>query len=103
MRIRQRIVRIVNKIRGVEARELDRMHHEANVMYSTLALHLGVSLTTIYDWEAEYTPIPKVQYEKAMRYLRDRAEQAERATRATAAGIRTKAMNRDESGAEFDV
>ena len=93
MRIRQRIVRAVNKIRGVDARELDRRHHEANVMYSSLALHLGVSLYTVYDWEAEYTPIPKVQYVKAMRYLGERARQNERsarATRETAAGIREK-------------
>lgn len=90
MRIRQAIVRAVNKIRGVEAKELDRMHHEANVMYSSLALHLGVQLWTIYDWKSEYTPIPKAQYEKAMCYLRERMEHSEQAKRATAAGIREK-------------
>ena len=90
MKIRRRIVRIVNKIRGVEAKELDRMHHEANVMYSSLALKLGVSLATIYDWEAEYTPIPKAKYEKAMAYLKFNASFSERAMRETAAGIREK-------------
>ena len=90
MRIRQRIVRAVNKIRGVDARELDRMRHETNVMCSSLALHLGVWLPTIFDWEAEYAPIPKAQYEKAMRYMRERAEQSNRATRETATGIRAK-------------
>lgn len=87
MMLRQRVVRVVNKIRGVDAQELDRMHHEANVMYSSLALHLGVSLATIYDWEAEYTLIPKAQYEKAMRYLSERLDRSKWATKATAAGI----------------
>lgn len=90
MRIRQAIVRAVNKIRGVDAKELGRMHREANVMYSSLALHLGVSMPTLYDWEYEYTPIPKAQYEKAMRYLRERVEEFERAMQTTAAGIREK-------------
>lgn len=90
MRIRQAIVRAVNKIRGVDAKELDRMHNEAGVMYSTLALQLGVSLYTVYDWEAEYTPIPKDKYEKAMAYLKFCASWSGQATRETAAGIREK-------------
>ncbi len=90
MRIRQAIVRAVNKIRGVDAKELDRMHHEANVMYSSLALYLGVSLHTVYDWESEYTPIPKDKYEKAMAYLKFCELWSAQATRKTAAGIREK-------------
>ena len=90
MRIRQAIVRAVNKIRGVDAKELERMHRESRVMHSTLALKLGVALQTLYDWESEHTPIPKAKYEKAMAYLKFNASWSAQATRETAAGIREK-------------
>lgn len=90
MRIRQRIVRAVNKIRGVDAWEFEQTRQKAKVSRSSLALYLGVSMVTIFDWEGEYIPIPKMNYESAMRYLNDRAEQADQAIKATAAGIRNK-------------
>lgn len=77
MRIRRMIVRVVNKIRGVDAWELHEMRCKALITIGSLALYMNVPYIVIADWENEYAAIPKTQYEKAMEYLRARREERE--------------------------
>lgn len=77
MRIRRMIVRLVNKIRGVNGLDLWRARCAAHVPKGSIALYMNVPVMVIDDWEAEYAAIPKAQYEKAMRYLRERREERE--------------------------
>lgn len=64
MRIRRMIVRVVNKIRGVNVDELYRMRNEAQIMVGSLALYMNLPPAMILDWEWEDAAIPKAQYEK---------------------------------------
>ena len=77
MRIRKMIVRAVNKIRGVDTLELLRTRCNAHVPVSSLALYMNVPIMVINDWELDRAAIPKAQYEKAMKYLRERMEERE--------------------------
>lgn len=81
MRIRQMIVRAVNKIRGVDAYALLRTRSNAHVSISSLALYLNIPLMVISDWEFEFAAIPKDQYEKAMKYLHECLEEREKLER----------------------
>ena len=77
MRIRRMIVRAVNKIRGVDAFTLYETRCKSRVMLATLALYMNLPYIVIADWEMEYAAIPKTQYEKAMKYLRERMDERE--------------------------
>lgn len=103
--IRMKTVRLVNKIRGVETKELKRLRFEACITSGSMALHLGVSFIKYFDWEEEYAVMPKAQFEKAVQYLHDRMKEQERAASDAARnfGYRAEVTNRDESGVKIDV
>lgn len=81
MRIRRMIVRAVNKIRGVDAYALLRTRSNAHIPVASLALYMNMPYRVITDWEFEYAAIPKAQYEKAMKYLRECLKEREKLER----------------------
>ena len=100
--IRMKAVRAVNKMRGVDVKEMKRLRFAIGVTSGSMAICLGVSYMKYFGWESEYSPMPSAQYEKALAYLEMRLNQQQRTAKDAERNIGNR-LNRDESGEKINV